>query len=426
MRVLIVNSGYHLNNMGDVAMLQIPVARLQQLWPDALIEVFADIPEKHTKFFPNTGYLLTAGHDIWFSPLLDSMHKLMSKFKSEQKWVDLEWKLRQYLPSLARYFLKLKLEKSSKSTTKIEEFEKFIEAVYNADLVVATGGGYITDVWEDWADKVLGILGLAIKLGKPTVMLGHGLGPIQSYRLLAKSKAILPSVNLITLREKKAGIPLLNSIGVPLNRVIVTGDDAIELAFNARKPELGNGIGINLRVAEYSGVGQDSLKIIRSILQGAARNKRVPLIPVSISHVEGDSDVRTIQQLLAGYDDTSDGGKNLDTPLKVIQQVGMCRIVVTGSYHAGVFALSQGIPVIGLAKSEYYVDKFLGLADQFGDGCEVVLLNDYQLEEKLLTTINNVWEASEQLRPKLLEAAKRQIELGHKAYKQVSELVQFG
>ena len=30
------------------------------------------------------------------------------------------------------------------------------------------------------------------------------------------------------------------------------------------------------------------------------------------------------------------------------------RLVITGSYHAGVFALAQGVPVLALAKSAYY------------------------------------------------------------------------
>ena len=35
-------------------------------------------------------------------------------------------------------------------------------------------------------------------------------------------------------------------------------------------------------------------------------------------------------------------------------------VEVTGSYHAGVFALAQGIPVVGLLQSAYYEQKFIG------------------------------------------------------------------
>jgi len=288
-------------------------------------------------------------------------------------------------------------------------------------LVVATGGGYITDEFPELASTVLSMLGMAKKLGKPTVMLGHGLGPLQNPRLRTIAKAVLPSVDLITLRERRAGIPLLDSLGVSQKRVITTGDDAIELAYEARNRELGQGIGVNLRMAKYAGVSGDMLETVRSALQDVARIKGALLLPLPIS--QDASDVQTIQKLMAGYDDNSDGGESLDTPLKVIKQVGQCRVVVTGSYHAGVFALAQGIPVVGLAKSQYYIDKFLGLADQFGTGCEVILLDDNQLREKLIVSIDNAWMSAETVRLQLLESARRQIESGHAAYQRVYDLV---
>ena len=100
-----------------------------------------------------------------------------------------------------------------------------------------------------------------------------------------------------------------------------------------------------------------------------------------------------------------------------------CRIVVTGSYHAGVFALSQGIPVVCLAKSHYYIDKFLGLADQFRAGCQLVFLNQEALSERFLDSIEKAWESAEDTRLPLLEAADRQVEMSRKAYKRLYELV---
>jgi colanic acid/amylovoran biosynthesis protein len=148
------------------------------------------------------------------------------------------------------------------------------------------------------------------------------------------------------------------------------------------------------------------------------------LIPVPIARLDRESDARSIRQILAGYDDGSDGGQNLGSPLKVIKQVARCRVVVTGSYHAGVFALSQGIPVVGLVKSPYYADKFLGLADQFGAGCQVIFLDEEQFREKLAEAIDTAWRAAEHVRLPLLEAAKRQIEVGWDAYRRVYELVE--
>jgi colanic acid/amylovoran biosynthesis protein len=295
----------------------------------------------------------------------------------------------------------------------------FFEALLGADLVVASGGGYITDAFAGHAIGILSVLEKAMQLGKPTAMLGQGLGPVQSKKLLNKATSILPSVHLIALRESRAGLPFLDSLGVARDRVVTTGDDAIELAYEAHAPELGNGIGVNLRVSPYSKVDRTLIKKVRAVLQNVAGKYNVPMIPLPISLVDVESDARTIRELLAGYADVSDREQSPDTPCKVLREVSRCRLVVTGSYHAGVFALAQGIPVVGLASSSYYVYKFLGLADQFGTGVQSVFLGDEQLHEKLMTAIDLAWRSAGQIRPQLLEAARQQIEFSRLAYQRL-------
>lgn len=421
MRILIENSGYRLTNMGDLAMLQIAVSRLKALWPGALIEVFTIRPDLLTKFCPEVRPLVVAGSFKWFPSLLARLYQLMPGSAAQQYLSEFEWKLHRHLPFLTRLILQRKLKKMSASSS---SFNSLVKAVEAADLVVASGGGYITDFFQDKAASTLQILNLATWLDKPTVMLGHGLGPLQNPELWNKAKVVLPRVDLISVRESRAGMPLLDSLGVSRNRVTTTGDDAIELAYEARSTECGDGIGVNLRLTEYSSVDTDTLEIVRSALQHVAREKSVPLIPVPIANYQTEDDPKAIQKLLAGYDDDSDGGQGLDTPLKVIEQIGRCRVVVTGSYHAGVFALAQGIPVVGLARSKYYVDKLLGLAEQFGTGCEVISMEDGQLRENLIFAIDNVWRLAEEVRVQLLESARQQVELGHAAYQQVYKLVE--
>ena len=417
MRILVEQSGYPLANLGDISMLQVAVARLENLWSNALIEVLTYSPDRLVKFCPNTRPLSPVGRRIWFYPLIGRFYQLMPN-SIAQHWSELEWNLRNRLPFLVRVLMQLKIKARPIETT---AFKFFVESVYKADLVVASGGGYITDEFEEFATTVFGVLGVAKKLGKPVVMLGQGFGPLEKPELRTKAKSVLPSIDLIALREGRASIPLLNSLGVSQKQVLVTGDDAIELAYEARSPKLGNGIGVNLRLANYADVSIEIVEIVRAALQEVAKKKGIPLIPVPIS--EYDADAETIQQLLAGYQEGSDGGQSLDTPLKVIKQIGRCRIVVTGSYHAGVFALAQGIPVVSLANSKYYIDKFSGLASQFGIGCEFILLDDNQLREKLYTSIENAWNSKEEVRGQLLESARRQIKLGYAAYRRVYELV---
>jgi colanic acid/amylovoran biosynthesis protein len=339
---------------------------------------------------------------------------MLSRIRLLERYLGRHW------PSLAERILEPRLTWLGNGD---RDLRCFLDAVATADLVVVVGMGGITDAFPEFASDLLHTLELAMECGALTVMVGQGIGPLKDPTLLALAEAVLPRVDFISLREERAGGPLLRTLGVSPDRVMTTGDDAIELAYQLRSKGLGDGLGISLRAAPYSGVGYGLIEQLRPILQGAAKICKAPMIPVPVSRHPDEKDAVVIQELVQGYSDLPDAGQDLDTWQKVIEQAGRCRVVVAGSYHAGVFALSQGIPVVGLAVSDYYVDKFLGLADQFGIGCEVIFLRDTQWPEKLAAAIDRAWQSAEQVRPRLLEAAVRQVEQSQAAYQRIYSLV---
>ena len=78
---------------------------------------------------------------------------------------------------------------------------------------------------------------------------------------------------------------------------------------------------------------------------------------------------------------------------------------------------------VGLAKSTYYIDKFMGLSALFGPGCETVLLENRGFSQHLKDAIARLWNAAERFKPILLAKAARQIELGHEAYSRIGDAV---
>jgi polysaccharide pyruvyl transferase WcaK-like protein len=422
-RILVENGSYGLMNMGDVAMLQVAVARLNRLWPNAVIEVVTSRADLLATYCPQAHPIHDQGRKTWFEykKLLGGRLYRLCPSLIHGHMLKLDHEIRVRWPWLAYHWISLKSKYPR--TDLIKDATTFLRSIFEADLVIIPGQGILTDVFERYAMMLLDIIDIATRHRKNIIMFGQGIGPIQNSLLLAKAKAVLPSLDLIAIREKRAGLPLLKSLGVTRERIVVTGDDAIELAYEARNAMLGFGIGVNLRTAFYSEVHGDHLKVVRTILCAAARRYKAHLIPVPISHYASQSDPEAIRELLYGYDDASDGGESLDSPIKVISQVSDCRLVVTGSYHAAVFALAQGLPVVGLVKSAYYSDKFLGLADQFGIGCEVISLDDPLLSEKLTAGIDAAWGSAEHVRPHLLEAARQQIELSRAAYQRVHDLI---
>jgi colanic acid/amylovoran biosynthesis protein len=205
--------------------------------------------------------------------------------------------------------------------------------------------------------------------------------------------------------------------------VVTTGDDAIELVAKRRGAGDANGLGVCVRVSDYSGVAEDQVRTLGRVLAALSARLDAELVPIPISAHPDERDLDVIREVLgARGEDAADGA--IDTPRAAIDRAARCRVVVTGSYHAGVFALAQGVPAIGLAASSYYVDKFLGLRDQFGDGCTPIMLDADDLAGALEAAIEEAWAQDPGLRAQLVAAGERQLEAGRAAYNRLFEIVE--
>ena len=413
MRILIDTGTYNCGNLGDVAMLRVAVERASRLSPAASIGVIMDDAEALSRHCRNVTAVPASGRRAWLengfllgrlSGALPAMARRGSRRAA--------WEIRNRCPGLASFLVRMKMKLRGGDR---KAFDTFLGAVESADVVVIAGQGGLSDHVPSHAAAVLGLLESAIRRGKPTAMFGQGIGPMRNPELLRLSRTVLPRVDLIALRESRGGLPLLESFGVSRDRIVTTGDDAIELAFRARRPLPGTAIGINLRVSPSAAVDDHDVERIRFVLEKCSRRLNAPVLPIPIARDHGLLDARTIRSLLVGLDGGCDGGQSLDTPELVCSQVGRCRIVVTGAYHAAVFALGQGIPAVCLARSDYVMAKFAGLADLFPNGCEVVpLTGDYS--PQVGAAIHRCWSRADEVRSSLLESAAQQVQLGHAAY----------
>lgn len=409
------------SNMGDVAMLQVGVRRLQSLWPSGRIEVLTESPTNLALVCPGAEPLPRAGRNLWIGnqAIIGGSDRLLPQAGSVGL-SNLNRACRLRYPATFRLLAGLRLAIRDRRNVR-PDVKAFLEAMEHADLFVVCGAGGFTDDTREWNVAILDTIEEAVQRNVRVVMFGQGLGPLTDPHVLRRARKILPKVSLITLRGGRGASELAQSLGVNSSQIFTTGDEAVELAYEAREKEPGQAIGINLRVASYSNVNRGMTEELRPVLHEFARRHNVPLIPVPIAFHAWANDHLTIQRLLQGFDDHSDGGATLDTPLKVIRQVGRCRIVVTGAYHAAVFAMSQGIPVVGLSASEDYTAKFLGLEDQFGLGCETVSLGESDAAERIAAAAERAWQSAEAVRLPLQEAARRQITLSRGAYERIRD-----
>jgi colanic acid/amylovoran biosynthesis protein len=412
MRILIDPSSVHCLNLGDVAMLQVTVRRFRKFWPDAEIFVFNETPELLDLYCPTAKPILPAGRNAFYNTAA-VLTRLGRKFKlpflSE---LDVNW--RHSFPILIE-----KLVASRAGTQAAAELRDFLALVKSCDLVVASGAGQVTTAFGAASTPILNTMQMAMAYGISTAFLGQGIGPIDDPCLRARAAKVLPRVRQIDIRETITGPKLLDALGVPRDNVIVTGDDAIETVYNHRRPDIGNCIGVNLRVSWYSDIKSDILESLKRPLQSAAREVGAPLVSVPISRHPDEDDSGICRVLFDGYDKIAEPEHDLTLVEGMIEEMGRCRVMITTSYHGGVFALAQGIPVVAWLKSKYFAAKLFGLANQFGVGCEVVTLDEADWEDRLKSAVLSAWRSSEEFRPRLLEAARSQLAASEAAYERL-------
>jgi polysaccharide pyruvyl transferase WcaK-like protein len=420
--IFIDPGSYNCRNVGDFAMLQVAVARWTAMWPSASIDILTAAPEALAVLGGNVRPLSVEARSSWLQAhVLGRFHRLLPSAAA----ASLEAGERRLKMGTARPLERALTFKRRLTGEDAEGLSRLLRSLRRADVVMLTGAGIMTDAFFQNASAILDTFEIAIRRPpqyRPiTAIFGQGFGPLADPVLRRKAAAVLPHIDLIAIRERRASLPLLLDLGVRPEQIIVTGDEAIELAYERRKPDFARGIGVNVRVAYYANTDRSVLGVVRDSLHAAARRDGAPLVPVPISLQAGGIDAAAIRELLAGHTDGTDGGASLRAPADVIDQVGRCRVVVTGSYHGAVFALAQGIPAIALARSEYYDNKFLGLADQFGGGLERVRMDAVDFRQQLDGALERAWSTAEHVRPMLLEAAARQIALSRTAHRSVFE-----
>ena len=419
MRIFVDPGDYTLGNLGDVAMLQVALRRLRAAWEDSHIDVLVRGAALDGAAYCGAHAVPYQGMADWFAEraLLGSAYdRLAPSLRAGVR--GLQRAARRSWPGLLEAALQLR---ASRSPATGQGVRHFLTAARGASLHVVAGQGTFTDHARIHAFDVLNLLELMQRRGVPTALLGQGIGPLTDPALRVRMAEVLRAAGLIALREGRYSPGLLEQLGVAPDRVQVTGDDAIELAHEARPARLGSDLGINLRIARSAATTAAVIAPFREAVADflARRTAAGRAVPIA-SGPAGDA--VAIAAVLSGTGYDGDGGAGLLTPADSIREAGRCRVLVTGAYHAAVFALSQGVPTVCVAASRYFADKFEGLAAQFGAGCEVVHLGDDGFGPRLSAALDRLWDGAPGLRDPLIAAAARQVELSREAFSRLPGL----
>ena len=405
--------------MGDVAMLQVGVARLQRIFPQAEIHVVTRAPKRLEAFCSGCVAVSAQGVDQWkFAHCVP----FASRWR-RGRWAEFLDKVDFSLKFTAPNFALLAMRSVARLTrSHLSAAKAYRDLIDSCDLVVATGGGYFTDSFLTYSRGILLGLRLALRKGKKIALVGQGLGPLKDEAFGARLARVLKHASLITLREGIESKRVLDKLGVSDRYVRITGDDAIEAVANRVASPDARTVGLNLRVTGYSNVGSKEIGILRAAIASVLSKLSLVVMPVPIELLEKDSDSVAIERLVGNSFMVDPLPEPVVDPRDVIERVARCRLVITGSYHAGVFALSLGIPIVGLVRSAYYLTKFEGLRSQFTEGVSVVDLSCNALCDTLLATVETTLQKMHAPCGSLVEAAQRQIAQAESSYELLSEM----
>lgn len=441
-RILIESSEYWLRNNGDLAMLDVTIARLRRQWPNAHIGVLTDVPLLLRAYHPTAQGIAVSSTDPWSEPsaLEDLAARLGPKIVGPLALGHI--RLRVWLPQKVRGARRRlsRLGRRHRLPGRTAEFAisdsaaaaqrpvhtGSAAAVEAASLLLVLGGGYVADADYAQAHRVFNLVEYACNHDVPVAMVGQGFGPLDDPVLQCRAAEVFPRVGFFSLREGLRGPAILQKAGVPECQVSVTGDDAIELAYTDVDSDfgadIGTDIGVCLRVAAYAPVSQEARDTVRRVVQAVAAEHDSTLVPLIIAEYRSQ-DRRSTLPIVRGGESVARPLSRYACPEQIIEQVSRCRVLVTGAYHLAVFALSRGIPVVALSSTRYYDDKFRGLEDMFGGGLTLLHLDDPNLGDNLADSMREAWLRSEEVRESLRKKAREQIRLGHHAFERVFALV---
>jgi colanic acid/amylovoran biosynthesis protein len=416
-RVFLDTSDYRLENFGDIAMLRTAVWRLGEV-TGAPPWVLTQDQESLARLCPGADAVSWEARRLWLAenePFGRLTRRTPRALRTPLRRARARW--RAHAPRLLGRALRAGAEGRER-----EELDRFFGAFYGAGAVAVSGAGGITDHAARWCVPVLETLEVAARRGIPTALFSHGLGPLTDPALIRLARRVLPSLSVIALREGRHGPARLSELGVRGPAVVVTGDDALELAYEAAPQVPGESLGVNVRISPSAGFDAGLIGELRPLVAAFVCFRRADARAIAIARQEGStpqgeflSDYRAIAQVLDGL--RPEESASADSLEEILGRIGACRVLLTGAYHAAVFALAQGIPAVCLAGSDYFEQKLSGLADAFGQACRVIRVRGALPAAELQGALSELWEAAPQIREPARERASQQIARSREAYR---------
>ena len=397
--VLIGGFGWH--DIGDEAQLTTPLIYLKKFIPDVQFLGLSDNPEYTAEYHKvETDYSISY---YLFPEMRNIFSKVIRKFG-----LDL------FIRIVILLFNARRLRKDKKPIFLNESGKRLLNNLKSGDLLFNVGGGNLNSIWRFGGLYSKCIIYLICKiLGKPIILSGQTIGPIDNWFDRKFTRFALNKVDAITLRDTSSK-SLLRSIGVVKPVIKETSDDAVLLPcatyedikaifLDEKIDEHRPLIGIN--VIGHGHLSGSKLNKAKQILAEVADHliselgARIVFIPME--YIADDDRVTLSETLeLMQHKDKVRIIMNEydDKTLKGI--IGQMDLVIGLRYHFIVFATTMQVPSIGIYSDQYYAMKMKGILELMGQekyACDIDKISSEEIIELAKDALQNKDKIAEEL-----------------------------
>lgn len=361
--LILVAGGYGYGNAGDEAQCDETLRRIAERYPDCRV----------CNLTPNVSYSARAHRGFHHLPAsrvaVFGQGTERNLYRVDTAWRRLRFRLRVewvlFNARMARCGLPMLLDGNAAA---------FVKLVAGASLFFFCGGGYHTGATRTRLWDGTFICRLCRIFNIPVVMSGQTIGEwadALDRRIAAEG---FRDVALIATRDDSASPHDLAEIGFPKNRVLPTHDDAL-FCGKAVARELASGpyIAVNFHFWKMPEAERPALlSRLKDAFVCAGKElpgRRFVFVPMVASDKNGYGEFCRM------YPEFTMEILDADDDFRRIRRVfADADLVLTMKHHPIIFAIGEGVPVVSLAQSAYYVHKNEGALGQYGLGaCSVDL-----------------------------------------------------
>lgn len=297
----------------------------------------------------------------------------------------------------------------------------FLNEIKTSNLVVFSGGGYLTGKTLSRLWDHLYVMRIANIFNVPYILTGHTIGLWDSDFSKEFAKSELGKAKYISLRDAHESPKALREIGISGDKIIVTHDDALFCRKDNDISRLLNYMGVRSKQyvtvnAHFWGVKtyEDQifiikyiLNVINTIIDNTIYD--VVLLPMTkddvlpLNYIYDKTDNSRIHIINAMGDEDYDFAK-------IRAVIADSRLCITMKHHPIIFAMGEKIPTIALCYRDYYVHKNKGALELFGLGKYAVNIENeasydyfYDLLKEILQSELKIRDCIEE---RLLEMSK--------------------